>query len=84
MFNLFGRKENHITVKSIQYISDGISYIIPTSRWSVVIVLDVHAPTVDKTNNTKVCAYEELKRVFDIFPKYHMKFRLGDFNAKGG
>jgi hypothetical protein len=26
--------------------------------------------------------YEELDRVFDKFPKYHMKIMLGDFNAK--
>jgi hypothetical protein len=26
--------------------------------------------------------YEELERVFDKFPKYHMKILLGDFNAK--
>jgi hypothetical protein len=28
--------------------------------------------------------YEELERVFDRFPKYHMKIVLGDFNAKVG
>jgi endonuclease/exonuclease/phosphatase family metal-dependent hydrolase len=28
--------------------------------------------------------YEELERVFDNFPKYHTKIRLGDFNAKVG
>jgi hypothetical protein len=26
--------------------------------------------------------YEELERLFDKFPKYHMKILLGDFNAK--
>jgi exonuclease III len=26
--------------------------------------------------------YEELERVFNKFPKYHMKILLGDFNAK--
>jgi hypothetical protein len=26
--------------------------------------------------------YEELERVFDQFPKCHMKMLLGDFNAK--
>jgi hypothetical protein len=26
--------------------------------------------------------YEELERVFDKFPKYHMKILLADFNAK--
>jgi hypothetical protein len=26
--------------------------------------------------------YEEVERVFDKFPKYHMKILLGDFSAK--
>jgi hypothetical protein len=26
--------------------------------------------------------YEELERIFDKFPKYHMKMLLGDLNAK--
>jgi hypothetical protein len=28
--------------------------------------------------------YEELERIFDTFPKYHMKILLGDLNAKVG
>jgi hypothetical protein len=28
--------------------------------------------------------YEELECIFDIFPKYHMKILLGDFNVKEG
>jgi hypothetical protein len=28
--------------------------------------------------------YEELKPIFDKFPKYHVKMLLGDFNAKTG
>jgi hypothetical protein len=32
----------------------------------------------------KDSVYEELERVFDKFPKYHMKILLGDFNAKVG
>jgi endonuclease/exonuclease/phosphatase family metal-dependent hydrolase len=54
-----------------------MSYIILRGRWCQVIVLNVHAPTEDKTD-------EELERVFDKFPKYHMKILLGDFNAKVG
>jgi endonuclease/exonuclease/phosphatase family metal-dependent hydrolase len=44
----------------------------------------VHAPTEDKTDDMKDSFYEELERVFDRFPKYHMKILLGDFNAKVG
>jgi hypothetical protein len=28
--------------------------------------------------------YEEIERVFDKLPKYHIKILLGDFNAKVG
>jgi hypothetical protein len=49
-----------------------------------IIVLNVHAPTEDKTDDVKDSFCEELEHVFDKFPKYHMKILLGDFNAKVG
>jgi hypothetical protein len=44
----------------------------------------VHAPTEDKSNDKKDSFYEEQERVFDQFPKYHMKILLGDLNEKIG
>jgi exonuclease III len=61
-----------------------MSYIILRGRWCQVIVLNVHAPTEDKTDEVKDSFCEEFERVFDKFPKYHMKILLGDFNAKVG
>jgi hypothetical protein len=61
-----------------------MSYIILRGRWCHIIVLNVHAPTEDKTDDVKDSVYEELERVFDKFPKYHMKILLGNFNAKVG
>jgi endonuclease/exonuclease/phosphatase family metal-dependent hydrolase len=52
-------------------------------RWCHIIVLNVYAPTEDKTEDVKD-SYEELERVFDKFPKYHMKILLGSLNAKVG
>jgi hypothetical protein len=49
-----------------------------------IIVLNVHVPTEDKTDDVKDSFYEELECVFDKFPKYHMKILLGDFDAKVG
>jgi hypothetical protein len=49
-----------------------------------IIVLNVHAPTVDKIDDIKDMFYEELEHVLDKFPMYHMKILLGDFNAKVG
>jgi hypothetical protein len=60
-----------------------MSYIILRGRWCHIIVLNDHAPTEDKTDGVKDSFYEELERVFDKFPKCHMKILL-DFNAKVG
>jgi hypothetical protein len=50
----------------------------------IIVVLDVHSPTENKTDNMKGSFYYELERVFDKFPKYHIKILLGNFNAKVG
>jgi hypothetical protein len=44
--------------------------------------VNVHAPTEEKSDDSKDSFYEELEQVFDHFPKYHMKILLGDLNAK--
>jgi hypothetical protein len=51
-------------------------------RWFHIIVLNVHAPTEDKTDDVKGSFYEELERIFNKFPK--VKILLGDFSAKVG
>jgi hypothetical protein len=69
-------------VKRVEFVSDRMSYIILKRCHS--IVLNVHAPTEDKIDDVKDSFYEELERVFDKFPKYHMKILLGNFSAKVG
>jgi hypothetical protein len=59
-------------VQRVQFVSDRMSYIILRGR---IIVLNVHAPTEDKTEDVKGSFYEELKRVFDKFPKYQCQNR---------
>jgi hypothetical protein len=59
-----------------------MSYIVLRGRWCNIIVLNAHALTEDKNDDSKDSFYEELEQVFDHFPKYHMKILLGDFNAK--
>jgi len=53
-------------------------------RWHNIIVINVHAPSEEKSDESKDSFYEELEQVFDHFPKYHKKILLGDFNAKVG
>jgi hypothetical protein len=71
-------------VKRVEFVSDRMSYIILRGHWCHIIILNVHAPTEHKIDDVKGSLYEELERVFDKFPKYHMKILLGDFNAKVG
>jgi hypothetical protein len=53
-------------------------------RWCNIIVLNAHAPTEEKRDDSKDSFYEEFEQVFDHFPKYQTKILLGDFNAKLG
>jgi exonuclease III len=59
-----------------------MSYIILRARWCNIIVLNVHAPCEDKSDDVKENFYEGLARIFDHFPRYDMKILLGDFNVK--
>jgi exonuclease III len=79
----FGYKRIISAVKRVEFVTDRMSYIILRGRWCHIIVLNVHAPTEDKTD-VKDSFYEELERVIDKFPKYLLKILLGDFNAKVG
>jgi hypothetical protein len=40
-------------VKMTEFVSDGMSYIILRGHWCDNIVLNVHAPTVDKIDHMK-------------------------------
>jgi hypothetical protein len=48
-----------------------------------MIVLSIHAPIEDKTDDMKDSFNDKLECVFNKFPKYHMKILL-DFIAKVG
>ena len=48
------------------------------------IVIKVHVPSEEKSDNKKDSFFEELEQVFYHFPKYDMNILLGDFKAKVG
>jgi hypothetical protein len=70
--------------KRVEFVSDRMPYIVLRGRWYNIIVLNVHAPTEEKCEDSKDSFYEELEEVFDHFAKYHIKILLGDFNANVG
>jgi len=71
-------------VKRVEFVSDRVSYIVLRGRWCNIIVMNVHAPSEEKSDDSKDSFYEDLEQVFHHFPKYHMKILFGDFNAKVG
>jgi hypothetical protein len=71
-------------IKRVEFISDRMTYIMLRGCWCNIIVLNAHAPTEEKCDDSKDSFYEELEQVFHHFPKYHMKILLRDFNAKLG
>ena len=71
-------------MKRVEFVSDMLSYIVLRGRWRNIVVVNVRAPSEEKSNESKDSFYGELEQVFDHFPKYHMKMLLGDFNAKVG
>jgi exonuclease III len=80
----FVHKRIILVVKRFESVGDRMSDTILRGRLCHIIVLNVNVPTKDKTDDVKDSFYEELERVFDKFPKYHLKILLGDFNAKVG
>ena len=72
-----------LAVKRVEFVNDRLSYIVPRGRWHNIIV-NVHAPSEEKSDESKGSFYEELEQLFHHFPKYHMKMLLGYFNAKVG
>jgi endonuclease/exonuclease/phosphatase family metal-dependent hydrolase len=71
-------------IKRVEFVSDRMLYMVLRGRWCNIIVLNAHAPTEEKSDDSKDSLCEELEQVFYHFPKYHMKVLTGDFNAKLG
>jgi len=56
-------------VKRVEFVSDRMSYIVMRGRWYIIIVLNVRAPSEEKSDDSKDSFYEELEQVFFIiFP----------------
>jgi len=68
-------------VNRVEFVSDRLSYIVLRGRWRNIIVVNVHAPSEEQSEESKD---EQLQQVLDHFPKYHMKILLGVFKAKWG
>jgi len=53
-------------VKRVAFVSDRMSYTVLRGHWCI-IVLDVHAPSEEKSDDSKDSFYEELEQIFSHF-----------------
>jgi hypothetical protein len=51
-----------------------MSYIVLRGHWCNIIVLKAHAPTEEKSDDSKNSFHEELEEVFNIFLSTISKF----------
>ena len=50
-------------VKRVEFVSVRVSYIVLRGRWCDIIVLNVHAPSEEKSDESIDSFYEELEQV---------------------
>jgi len=72
-------------VKRVEFVSDRLSYIVLKDLWYNITIVNVHAPSQEKSDASKDSFYDELEQIFDNFPTYNIKILLlWDFNAELG
>jgi hypothetical protein len=71
-------------VSRVEFVSDRMLYVILRGCWCNIIVLNVHTPCEDKSDDIKDSLYKELGHVLYQFSRYDMKILLGNFNVKVG
>jgi hypothetical protein len=51
----------------VKFVSDRVSYIVLRGRWCNIIVLNVHAPSEDKSDDSKNSFARNWSRFWTIF-----------------
>ena len=50
--------------KRVEFVSDRVSYVVLRGRWVNIIVLNVHAPSEEKSDDSNESLYGKLEQVF--------------------
>jgi len=66
-------------VTRVEFVSDRVSHIILRGRWRDIIVLNVHTPNEEKSDDLKDSFYEELDQVFLTFSDVPYENSIGRF-----
>ena len=60
----FVHHRNVSALKRVQFVNDRVSYIVLRGRWFNIIVLNVNAPSEEKSDDSKDSFYGELQQGF--------------------
>jgi len=55
------------SVKRVEFVSDRVSCIVLRGHWCNIILVNVHALSEEKSEDSRDSFYEELEQVFDHF-----------------
>lgn len=77
-------KEMGNKVVDFKAISDRMCWIRLRGKYRKISILNVHAPTEEKSEDVKEIFFDKIQKNFDSFPRYDFKLIVGDFNAKVG
>ena len=58
-----------LAVKRLEFVSVRMSYIVVRGHWCNIIVLNMYAPSEEKSDDSKDSFCKELEQVFDHFSK---------------
>jgi hypothetical protein len=61
-------RESDQQLKSVAFVSHRMLYRIGGRHWNDILVLDVHAPAEDISDDTRDSLNEELEHAMDQFP----------------
>jgi hypothetical protein len=80
----FVRKRIISAIRGEEFSNGRLSYVIVRGFLCNIIIMNVHSPCEDKSDDVADSFCEELGYVFHQFPSYDMKILLGDFSVKVG
>ena len=70
--------------KGVEFVSDRMAYTVVRGHCSNIFVVNVHAPSDEKSDDPNDDLYEELEQLFSHPPKYHMTIQLEELTPKFG
>jgi len=62
-------------VKKVDFVSDTMPFIVLRGCWSIIVVLNVHVTSEERSDVSKGSFYGKLELVFCHLPRTKRKFR---------